>query len=188
MNWKPTQVYWAMLLSLLIGVGSTYDVMEQHSRHDGQQREWLRGRIAQLEGELAHLRADNDDLRSRLSDAAERERAAKVRASRSRRSTVFPAVAWAHQTFSIKVANCESADLQHWPYSDGTQYIGGEKGIHLRDPNGHDGKWQFAPETWRSVGGVGSAADATEAEQDFRAWLLWKRDGWWPTWSCAHKV
>lgn len=89
--------------------------------------------------------------------------------------------AWANSPFSVRVANCESgggwADLS--PTYDGNP--------HLRDPNGHYGKWQFAPATWWGVGGSGNPADASEAEQDYRAWLLWQRDGWSP-WECAHLV
>lgn len=174
-----------LVLSLLAVGDARHDEHGARQAVIGQHDTYLK-RITELEATVAELRRDAD-LNNRLSDAAERERAAKIRASRSRRATAFPAVVWAHQTHSIKVANCESADLQHWPYSDGTHYLGGDKGIHLRDPNGHDGKWQFAPATWRSVGGVGNAADATEAEQDYRAWLLWKRDGWGP-WSCHTMV
>lgn len=149
---------------------------------------------ADADAARAQARRSADDLadaQQRLADAAERDRAAKVRASRSRRTydgTYNPAAAlWAASREPVLVANCESADLHRWPHSDGTRYLGGEKGVHLRDPNGHDGKWQFAPATWRSVGGSGRAYDATEAEQDYRAWLLWKRDGW-GQWECAGKL
>lgn len=97
--------------------------------------------------------------------------------------TLLPssAHAWANTPFAIRVANCESGggwmDLS--PTYDGNP--------HLRDANGHYGKWQFAPATWWGVGGTGNPADASEAEQDYRAWLLWKRDGWAP-WECAHLV
>lgn len=37
------------------------------------------------------------------------------------------------------------------------------------------GKYQFRRATWRSVGGRGDPADASEAEQDRRAAILWKR-------------
>lgn len=89
--------------------------------------------------------------------------------------------AWANEPFSIRVANCESGGgpSDHHTYYDGD--------AHLRDPNGHDGKWQFAPTTWYSVGGTGNPADASEAEQDYRAWVLWKRDGW-GQWECAGMV
>lgn len=91
------------------------------------------------------------------------------------------ASAWAHQYFSVRVANCESGGgpSDHHTYYDGNP--------HLSDPNGHYGKWQFAPSTWYSVGGTGNAAYASEAEQDYRAWLLWKRDGW-GQWECASMV
>lgn len=40
--------------------------------------------------------------------------------------------------------------------------------------------------TWRSVDGMGVAADASPAEQRWRAYLVWKRDGGsWREWSTA---
>jgi hypothetical protein len=39
------------------------------------------------------------------------------------------------------------------------------------------GKYQFDAGTWASVGGGGSPADASEAEQDYRASLLYSRAG-----------
>jgi hypothetical protein len=44
------------------------------------------------------------------------------------------------------------------------------------------GKYQFTYETWRSVGGSGDPADASEAEQDQRAATLMQRSGpsQWP--------
>jgi soluble lytic murein transglycosylase-like protein len=39
------------------------------------------------------------------------------------------------------------------------------------------GKYQFDTGTWASVGGSGSPADASEAEQDYRASLLYSRAG-----------
>lgn len=38
--------------------------------------------------------------------------------------------------------------------------------------------------TWQSVGGTGDPADASFAEQRYRAWLLEQRDGW-SQWSTA---
>lgn len=43
--------------------------------------------------------------------------------------------------------------------------------------NGHYGGFQFSPATWRSVGGVGSPADASIAEQLKRAKILLARSG-----------
>jgi Transglycosylase-like domain len=43
--------------------------------------------------------------------------------------------------------------------------------------NGFYGKYQFDLETWQSVGGSGSPADAPEAEQDRRAAILYAQAG-----------
>ncbi len=131
-------------------------------------------RINALEAELSIIRQDNDDLRAKVQ-----------RASRSRRAA--PPTMWAHSVRGNKIANCESADLQHWPWSDGSRYLGGDKGVHLRDPNGHYGKWQFDLSTWRSVGGTGNPADASEQEQDARAELLYNERREQP-WACARMV
>jgi len=47
------------------------------------------------------------------------------------------------------------------------------------------GKYQFSRRTWRSVGGTGDPAKATEGEQDRRALKLYKRDGTAPWPNCA---
>lgn len=33
---------------------------------------------------------------------------------------------------------------------------------------------------WKTFGGTGDPADASEAEQDYRAWLYYQRSGWHP--------
>jgi len=43
--------------------------------------------------------------------------------------------------------------------------------------NGFYGKFQFTLQTWASVGGSGNPADASEAEQNQRAALLYAREG-----------
>jgi hypothetical protein len=47
------------------------------------------------------------------------------------------------------------------------------------------GKYQFTRETWRSVGGHGDPAKASEYEQDKRALKLYKREGTAPWPNCA---
>lgn len=42
---------------------------------------------------------------------------------------------------------------------------------------GYYGKYQFDMGTWASVGGSGNPAEASEAEQDYRAALLYSRAG-----------
>jgi Type IIA topoisomerase (DNA gyrase/topo II, topoisomerase IV), B subunit len=46
----------------------------------------------------------------------------------------------------------------------------------------YHGKYQFSPDTWESVGGEGLPSEAPEAEQDYRAALLYERSGpgQWP--------
>jgi hypothetical protein len=43
--------------------------------------------------------------------------------------------------------------------------------------NGFYGKYQFTLPTWRAVGGSGNPADASEAQQDRRAAMLYAREG-----------
>jgi resuscitation-promoting factor RpfA len=50
--------------------------------------------------------------------------------------------------------------------------------------NGYYGAYQFDLGTWQSVGGSGSPADASPAEQDYRALYLYRMRGWSP-WICA---
>jgi len=45
------------------------------------------------------------------------------------------------------------------------------------NPAGYYGKYQFDSGTWASVGGSGNPAEASEAEQDYRASLLYSRAG-----------
>ena len=53
--------------------------------------------------------------------------------------------------------------------------------------NGYYGAYQFDLSTWQSVGGSGSPADASPAEQDYRALYLYRMRGWSP-WACASIV
>lgn len=52
------------------------------------------------------------------------------------------------------------------------------------NPNGHYGKWQFSQSTWESVGGTGRPDQASEAEQDYRASLLWDDGAGAGHWAC----
>ncbi len=53
--------------------------------------------------------------------------------------------------------------------------------------NGYYGAYQFDLSTWRSVGGSGYPNDASPAEQDYRALILYRNRGWEP-WVCATLV
>ena len=50
--------------------------------------------------------------------------------------------------------------------------------------NAHYGAYQFDLSTWRSVGGHGYPNQASKAEQDARALILYRKRGWQP-WQCA---
>jgi Transglycosylase-like domain len=53
-------------------------------------------------------------------------------------------------------------------------------------PDGkYRGKFQFSRPTWRSVGGHGDPAKASEYQQDKRAYKLYKREGTKPWPNCA---
>ncbi len=53
--------------------------------------------------------------------------------------------------------------------------------------NGYYGAYQFDLPTWRSVGGSGYPNQASKAEQDYRALILYRMRGWSP-WVCAALV
>jgi hypothetical protein len=50
--------------------------------------------------------------------------------------------------------------------------------VHTKQNPSYRGKWQFGWPEWRTVGGTGDPANASEAEQDYRAYLYWKLAGW----------
>jgi peptidoglycan hydrolase-like protein with peptidoglycan-binding domain len=54
--------------------------------------------------------------------------------------------------------------------------------------NGYYGKYQFSRATWRSVGGRGNPARASEAEQDRRARRLYRREGTKPWPVCGRRA
>jgi hypothetical protein len=55
---------------------------------------------------------------------------------------------------------------------------------YLDTGNGHYGAYQFDLATWHSVGGTGYPNQASKAEQDARALILYRERGWEP-WQCA---
>lgn len=124
---------------------------------------------------LAHDRAVAAHARAVAAARARARAAAAVARRRARAASAFlnsSAEAWAHSSFAVKVANCES-------------------GGNPRAVNGiYHGKWQMDHDFWRSYGGLRFASDplyATEAQQDWVAWRGWKARGWEP-WQCATMV
>jgi peptidoglycan hydrolase-like protein with peptidoglycan-binding domain len=58
----------------------------------------------------------------------------------------------------------------------------------VSDDRRYFGKYQFSRATWRSVGGEGNPAKASEAEQDMRAMRLYKRRGTAPWPVCGKQA
>ena len=87
-------------------------------------------------------------------------RALGVRARSSRRGGAAAVLA--------RIAQCESGGNPRAVSPDGRYH----------------GKYQFSRATWRSVGGSGSPARASEAEQDRRAMILYRRAGTSPWPNC----
>ena len=85
-----------------------------------------------------------------------------VKASTTRRPRSVPAVL-------ARIAQCESGGNPR-AVSANRRYFG---------------KYQFSRATWRSVGGSGNPAKASEAEQDRRALILYRRAGASPWPHCG---
>lgn len=105
------------------------------------------------------LAADTNtrQLRDGIADLHKRIAAAKAEAAQPD----FGPVAGVSQSTLDAIAACESGGDPTAVDSTGTYY----------------GKYQFDTGTWASVGGSGSPADASEAEQDYRASLLYSQAG-----------
>jgi hypothetical protein len=105
-----------------------------------------------------------------------------------------------------------AALLLAWPaagaaWSPSPAWLAQARCIHLKEGpwsantgNGYFGGFQFAAQTWKRVGGRPDPAfthpgdpaypfHASAAEQLYRAWLLWRRDGsTWRSWGGAGAV
>jgi hypothetical protein len=113
----------------------------------------LARRVADARGE----RFAGDAVRSRLRGEAPGELLARLRGLR--RDLRDATAATASPTMQA-IAECESG-------GDPTTDTG----------NGFYGKYQFTLETWQAVGGSGNPAQASEAEQDRRAAMLYAQAG-----------
>jgi soluble lytic murein transglycosylase-like protein len=94
----------------------------------------------------------------------------RVERRRERREEAVPGVAdlGVSQTTLDAIASCESG--------------GDPTAVNAA---GYYGKYQFDLGTWASVGGTGNPAEAPEAEQDYRAALLYQRAGASPWPNCG---
>lgn len=94
--------------------------------------------------------------------SAERIEAKHLAALRKQRREAFATLPGGVTEATLEsIASCESGGDPTAISSDGT----------------YRGKFQFDYGTWESVGGTGDPAAASEAEQDYRAALLYSRSG-----------
>lgn len=130
---------------------------------ENRQRELVRravklaGRVADARGERFDADARRAELRDQPPTEIQEERR-ELR--RDLREVQEPAPAPAASPVLEAIAACESG-------GDPTTDTG----------NGFYGKYQFTLETWAAVGGTGNPAQASEAEQDRRAAVLYAQQG-----------
>ena len=96
-----------------------------------------------------------------VADKAQRAHAHELQRRQEQRAEQFGPVGGVSQATLDAIGACESGGDPTAVDASGTYY----------------GKYQFDVGTWASVGGSGSPADASEAEQDYRASILYSRAG-----------
>lgn len=110
----------------------------------------------------AFLTAPGRSLRHAIRVSLRKTRAARrARLRRERREAFSPLPGGVSRSTLNAIAACESGGNPRAISSGGT----------------YRGKYQFDYGTWESVGGHGDPAAASEAEQDYRAALLYSRAG-----------
>ncbi|HEX6020488.1 MAG TPA: transglycosylase family protein [Solirubrobacter sp.] len=151
----------------LAGHLSVKSQMTEHHRELAQRR--LTRKATRVARALAHARGRGFSARAyrrRIADESPARLAARVRSlrrelkrARQRQRASASANASASPTLEA-IAACES---------------GGNPATNTG--NGFYGKYQFTLSTWQSVGGTGNPAEASEAEQNKRAAILYAREG-----------
>jgi hypothetical protein len=111
---------------------------------------------------IAPLQRPIDRFQHLIHVEAQRIRADQLAAQRRQRREAFATLPGGVSLATLEaIASCESGDDPTAVSADGT----------------YRGKYQFDYGTWESVGGHGDPAAAPEAEQDYRAALLYSRSG-----------
>ena len=111
---------------------------------------------------IAPLQRPVDRFHRLIDDVTEQIRAERRAAIRERRRELFASLPGGVSIETLEsIAACESGGDPTAVSSDGS----------------YRGKYQFHPSTWEAVGGSGDPAAAPEAEQDYRAALLYAQSG-----------
>jgi soluble lytic murein transglycosylase-like protein len=108
---------------------------------------------------LERTEVSEQELSSGARELRERIEAARARKAAEAREARFASTGVSRATLDA-IASCESG--------------GDPTAVNAA---GYYGKYQFDLGTWASVGGSGNPAEASEAEQDYRAGLLYQRAG-----------
>ena len=120
------------------------------------------GVAAAKEVRIALLRQPVDRFHRVIDVVTERIRAERRAALREQRRELFASLPGGVSIETLEaIASCESGGDPTAVSSDGS----------------FRGKYQFHPSTWEAVGGSGDPAAAPEAEQDYRAALLYAQSG-----------
>ena len=134
-------------LLTVIEVQQEYDALEDSYRR--------------LAGQAAAVGVDTEDAPSENATADQLRRAVEALRERVEKAEDASTVAGVPRATLEGIASCESGGDPTAVSSDGS----------------YRGKYQFDEGTWASVGGSGDPAAAPEAEQDYRAALLYQRAG-----------
>lgn len=119
-------------------------------------------RLGQAQVARAPLHLSVDHFEQMIRDAAKEIHAKRLAAVREERRERFAHLPGGVSIETLEsIASCESGGDPTVVSSDGS----------------YRGKYQFDYGTWESVGGQGDPAAAPEAEQDYRAALLYSRSG-----------
>ena len=111
---------------------------------------------------IAPLQRPVDRFHRVIDVVTERIRAEERAARREQRREMFASLPGGVSIETLEaIASCESGGDPTAVSSDGS----------------YRGKYQFHPSTWEAVGGSGDPAAAPEAEQDYRAALLYTQSG-----------
>ncbi|MCE3265647.1 MAG: hypothetical protein K0S15_356 [Solirubrobacterales bacterium] len=161
----------------------------------------LRDEVAAAYEEIAALKAEIDAETRRLESArveigagrAEAQRrAAEIAQARESERAALAELQERISGWELEVRKAAAEQLADsaylgGPYAIPTYIVMCESGGNYRAYNsssGAGGAYQIIPSTWRAYGGQGYAHQASRAEQDRIARLIWENDG--PgAWSCA---
>jgi soluble lytic murein transglycosylase-like protein len=163
--------------ALALGLGATASAQAAQPQlevlsHPGEQfdrsieTQKLEVRYRDLSHEAKELKVAHDSKLLQSAKTTETElrdgiAGLRKRVAAAKREPDFAPVAGVSQATLDAIAACESGGDPAAVDASGTYY----------------GKYQFDTGTWASVGGSGSPADASAAEQDYRASLLYSRAG-----------